>query len=70
MLNRLGGAMALAVLLLAPVAASAIVGWAAARYEPWLLFLLVPLSTLYILVHWDTYLDLSPVRNRFRSKEN
>ena len=70
MLNRLGGAMALAVLLLAPVVVSAIVGWTAARYEPWLLFLLVPLSITYILVHWDTYLDLSPVRNCFRSKEN
>ena len=70
MLNRLGGAMALAVLLLAPVVVSAIVGWAAARYEPWLLFLLVPLSITYILVHWDTYLDLSPVRNRFQTKEN
>ena len=70
MLNRLGGAMALAVLLLAPVNASAIIGWAAALYEPWLLFLLVPLSIIYTLDHWDTYLDLSPVRNRFRSKEN
>ena len=70
MLNRLGGALALVVLLLTPVAVSAIVGWAAARYEPWLLFLLVPLSITYILVHWDTYLDLSPVRNRFQTKEN
>lgn len=68
--NRLGGALALAVLLLAPVVVSAIVGWAAARYEAWLLWLLVPLSITYILVHWDVYLDLSPVRNRFRSKEN
>ena len=70
MLNRLGGAMALAVLLLTPVVVSAIVGWAAARYEAWLLFLLVPLSITYILVHWDTYLNLSPVRNRFQTKEN
>ena len=70
MLNRLGGAMAMVVLLLIPVAVSALVGWTAAQYEAWLLWLLVPLSITYILVHWDTYLDLSPIRQIFQSKEN
>lgn len=70
MLNRVGGVMALVVLLLAPVVVSAIVGWAAAQYEAWLLWLLVPLSITYILVHWDVYLDFSPIRNRFQTKEN
>lgn len=70
MLNRLGGATALAALMLAPIAVSALIGWAAARYEPWLLWILIPLSIIYILVHWDTYLDLSPIRQIFQSKEN